>query len=80
MTPVACAPRGRLSLERILFALAGSMVAAGVVLTVAVSHWFAILPLFAAANMWLFSLAGDCPASLVLRRMIGRGGASGNPA
>ena len=70
MTPVACAPRGRLSIERILFALAA---------TIAVSHWFAVLPLFAAANMWLFSLAGDCPASLILRRMLGRSG-SGSPA
>lgn len=79
MTPVACAPRGLLSIERILFALAATMVAVGVILTIAVSHWFAALPLFAAANMWLFSLAGDCPASLILRRVLGRSG-SGSPA
>lgn len=60
--------RGRLSLERALFALAGSMTLAAAVLAVAVSPWFLLLAAFVGLNQWLFALAGDCPTSLVLRR------------
>ena len=60
--------RGRLSLERALFALAGTMTILAVALTVLVSPWFLLLAAFVALNQWLFVLVGDCPASLVLRR------------
>jgi hypothetical protein len=60
--------RGRLSLERALFALAGTMTILSVALAVFWSPWFLLLAAFTAANQWLFALAGDCPASLVLRR------------
>jgi hypothetical protein len=60
--------RDRISLERVLFALAGTMTLVSVVLAVAWSPWFLLLAGFTAANQWLFALAGDCPASLVLRR------------
>jgi hypothetical protein len=56
-------------LERVLFALAGTVTLAGVVLAVTVSPWFLALTAFAAANQWLFVVAGDCPASLVLQRV-----------
>lgn len=56
-------------LERVLFALAGSMIALSVVLTAVVSIWFLILAAFVAANMWLFAAVGACPASLALRRL-----------
>jgi hypothetical protein len=59
---------GRFSLERVLFALAGTMTILSVALAVLVSPWFLLLAAFTAANQWLFALAGDCPASLVLRR------------
>ncbi len=58
----------RPSLERVLFALAGTMTLASVALSALVSPWFLLLAAFVGANQWLYVLAGDCPASLVLRR------------
>lgn len=62
-----CVRAGRL--ERVLFALAGSITILSVVLAVAVSPWFLAAAVFAAVNQWLYALAGDCPASFVLRRL-----------
>lgn len=79
LSPVAPAPAGRrlhLPLERTLFALAGTVTILGTVLGLVVSPWFLALTLFAGANQWLFALAGDCPASLVLRRTVCRTGQS----
>jgi hypothetical protein len=59
---------GRWPLERVLFALAGTMVALSVVLTVTVSPWFLALTAFVAINQLLYVVAAFCPASLVLRR------------
>jgi hypothetical protein len=58
-------------LERLLFALAGTVTLASVVLAVVVSPWFLALTLFTGLNQWLFAVAGDCPASLFLRRACG---------
>ncbi len=58
----------RLSLTRVLFALAGTMTLLAVVLGVTVSPWFLLLGVFVAANQWLFALIGSCPASIVLGR------------
>jgi hypothetical protein len=58
----------RWPLERVLFALAGTMVALSVLLTVAVSRWFLLLTLFVGVNQWLYVTLGACPASVVLRR------------
>ncbi len=58
----------RLPLERVLFALAGTMTLASVALAVLFSPWFLLLAAFVGANQWLYVLAGDCPASIVLRR------------
>jgi hypothetical protein len=58
----------RLSLNRVLFALAGTMTALSVTLAVLVSPWFLLLAVFVAANQWLFAATGACPASLVLGR------------
>ncbi len=54
--------------ERMLFALAGTMVLLSAVLAAAVSPWFLLLTAFVGLNQWLFVAFGDCPASLVLRR------------
>jgi hypothetical protein len=59
---------GRWPLERVLFGLAGTMVALSVLLTLTVSLWFLALTLFVAGNMWLYVTVGACPASLMLRR------------
>lgn len=58
-------------LERALFALAGSVTLVSAALAAFVSPWFLLLTAFVGANQWIFVLAGDCPASLVLRRACG---------
>ena len=55
-------------LERILFALAGTMVLLSIVLAAVVSPWFLLLTAFVGVNQWLFVAVGACPASVVLRR------------
>jgi hypothetical protein len=55
-------------LERVLFALAGTMTLVAIVLALTVSPWLLVLGAFAATNQWLFAVVGDCPASAVLRR------------
>jgi hypothetical protein len=52
----------------VLFALAGTVTLLSVVLAVAVSNWFLLLTAFAGLNQWLCVVAGNCPASLALRR------------
>jgi hypothetical protein len=69
---VTCPPSAsRWPLERVLFALAGSVVLIGAALSVLVSPWFLLLVAFVGINQWLFVLAGDCPASLILRHFAG---------
>ena len=58
-------------LERVLFALAGSMTLLSVVLAMFVSPWFLLLTAFVGLNQWLFVAAGWCPASLLLERGVG---------
>ena len=59
-------------LERILFALAGTMTLLAAVLAAAVSPWFLLLAAFVGVNQWLYVAVGACPASLVLARATGR--------
>ena len=56
-------------LERILFALAGTMTLLSVLLAVTVSTWFLLLTAFVGINQWLYVAVGNCPASLVLQRV-----------
>mgnify|MGYP000666259172 CR=1 FL=1 len=58
-------------LERVLFALAGTMTLASVALATLVSPWFLLLAAFVGVNQWLFAGAGGCPASIVLERVLG---------
>lgn len=58
----------RISLEKVLFGLAGTMTLAAVVLATTVSPSFLLLAAFVGLNQWLYALKGVCPASLVLRR------------
>jgi hypothetical protein len=71
MTPASCPRDDRWPLERVLFALAGTMTLLSVVLAVVVSPWFLALTAFVGANQWLYVVAGACPASLVLGRVAG---------
>jgi hypothetical protein len=55
-------------LERVLFAMAGTMAILSAVLVALVSPWFLILTVFVGVNQWLYVMFGACPASLVLKR------------
>ena len=55
-------------LERVLFALAGTVTLASAALAGLVSPWFLLLTAFVGVNQWLYVLVGACPASIVLRR------------
>jgi hypothetical protein len=58
-------------LERVLFALAGSVTLISVLLAVVVSPWFLLLTAFVGINQWLYVLVGACPASLLLGHFLG---------
>lgn len=71
MSPPTASPSRGWPLERVLFALAGSVALISAALAAFVSPWFLLLTAFAGVNQWLYVLAGDCAASLVLRRACG---------
>jgi hypothetical protein len=56
-------------LERVLFALAGTVTLLSVALVAIVSPWFLLLTGFVGINQWLYVIVGACPASLILRRV-----------
>jgi hypothetical protein len=66
-------PRARRAwpLERVLFALAGTVTLAGTLLAALASPWFLIVPAFVGVNQLLFAAVGHCGASLVLTRLFG---------
>ena len=67
-----CAARdARRPLERVLFALAGTVTLVSALLAAVVSPWFLLLTAFVGVNQWLFVVFGACPASLVLTRLLG---------
>lgn len=73
MSPIrrnACAPAGW-PLERVLFALAGSVTLASALLAALVSPWFLLLTAFVGINQWLYVVLAACPASLVIGRLFG---------
>ena len=58
-------------LERVLFALAGSVTLLSVLLASLVSPWFLLLTAFVGLNQWLYVSIGSCPSSLLLERVLG---------
>ena len=67
-----CAPLGSAwPLERTLFALAGTMTLLSAGLAALVSPWFLLLTAFVGVNQWLYVIVGACPASLLLKRVLG---------
>jgi len=58
-------------LERVLFALAGTMTLLSALLAATVSPWFLLLTAFVGVNQWAYVTVGACPASLVLQRAFG---------
>lgn len=76
----SCTWRRGWPLERVLFAIAGTVTLASVALALVVSPWFLALTAFVGVNQWLYVLAGVCPASIVLERAFGRRSAYGRSA
>lgn len=58
-------------LERVLFALAGTVTLTSALLAALVTPWFLFLTAFVGVNQWLYVVFGGCPASLVLERVAG---------
>lgn len=58
----------RWPLERILFAMAGTMTLLSALLSTLVSPWFLLLTAFVGVNQWMYVTLRGCPASLVLQR------------
>lgn len=58
----------RWPLERVLFAMAGTMVLVSALLAALLSPWFLLLAAFVGVNQWLYVTVRACPASLLLRR------------
>lgn len=66
----SCSSRGW-SLDRVLFAMAGTVTLLSALLAATVSPWFLLLTAFVGVNQWLFVAFGACPASLILGRVFG---------
>lgn len=66
-----CARRSGWPLERVLFALAGTVTLLSALLAAVVSPWFLLLTAFVGFNQWLYVALGACPASFVLSRVFG---------
>ena len=69
MTAACSTSRRGWPLERLLFALAGTVTLLSAALTALVSPWFLLLTAFVGVNQWLYVAAGACPASLLLTRL-----------
>lgn len=59
----------RWPLERILFAMAGTMSLLSALLAATLSPWFLLLTAFVGVNQWLYVTARACPASIVLKKL-----------
>jgi len=64
-------PSRKWTLERVLFALAGTVTLVSAALAAIVSPWFLLLTALVGVNQWLYVIVGACPASVVLRRACG---------
>ena len=71
MTATCTTSRRGWPLERVLFALAGTVTLLSATLAALVSPWFLLLTAFVGVNQWLYVAVGACPASLVLTRLFG---------
>ncbi|HMQ24434.1 MAG TPA: hypothetical protein PKA98_00475 [Acidimicrobiales bacterium] len=67
--PDPAAPQStRWPLERILFALAGTMTLLSALLAAVVSPWFLLPAAFRGINQWGYVSVHNCPASFLLGR------------
>lgn len=58
-------------LQRILFAMAGTVTLVAALLAATLSPWWLLLAAFVGANQLAFVAFGDCVASIVLRKAFG---------
>ena len=68
--PASCAAAGW-PLERVLFAMAGTVTLVTAALAATVTPWLLLLTAFVGVSQWLYVLTGACPASLVVQRAFG---------
>lgn len=68
-TSAACSTDRGWTVHRILFLIAGTVTLLGVVLSVAVSRWFLLIPALVGANQLLMVAFGWCPMSLLLTKL-----------
>jgi hypothetical protein len=57
-----------MTIDRIVFAVAGSLVLLSVILTLAVSPWFLTIAAFVGTNMLQSAFTKFCPLAVILRR------------
>lgn len=58
-----------MNVDRVVLALAGSLVLVSAALAVLVSPWWLLVTAFVGANLLQSSITGFCPAAVVLRRL-----------
>jgi hypothetical protein len=57
-----------MTVERVVWAVAGAMVLVSAILSYLVSPWFLLWTGFVGANMFQSAFTGFCPAAVLLRR------------
>jgi Protein of unknown function (DUF2892) len=57
-----------MTVDRIVFAVAGSLVLVSVILTLAVNPWFLAIAAFVGTNMLQSAFTKFCPLAVILRR------------
>ena len=70
-THVPAAGRPGWPLDRVLFAIAGSVTLLSAALAAFVSPWFLLLTVVVGINQWLYVVVGACPMSVLLKRFAG---------
>ncbi len=58
-----------MSIDRVVFAFAGSVILAGVLLAWLVSPWWLLVPAFVGANLLQSAFTGLCPLARILKRL-----------
>ncbi len=59
----------RWPLERVLFAMAGTVTLLSALLAAVVTPWFLLLTAFVGINQLAYVTVGACPSSLILKRL-----------
>lgn len=67
-TPSNSSSTKKWPLERVLFAMAGTVTLLSALLAAVMSPWFLLLTGAVGINQWMYVTLGACPASVVLRR------------